>query len=132
MPDSQTTPSPGLPAEVTASLRSVWRKYAAESPEEAETQIRGRVVRCVLQDAVSEFDKGMTAAAELDDDEAARRLTPNRYRREASAAVARVTKRRVMAFVSDHDADTDVATEVFILESPPHRRRAPASPEPLA
>jgi hypothetical protein len=131
MPDSQTTRLPGLPAEVTTSLRSVWKKYAAEPPGEAETEIRGRVVKCVLQDAVSEFDKGMTAATELDDEEAARRLTPNRYRREAAAAVSRVTKRRVMAFVSDHDADTDVATEVFILESPPRRPPAPA-PEPLA
>jgi hypothetical protein len=39
----------------------------------------------------------------------------------------RLTRQRVSSFVSSHDADTDVATEIFTLEPPPRTRRRPQS-----
>ncbi len=53
------------------------------------------------------------------------KLTPAAYKREAIAAVARLTRQRVASLVSSHDRDTDVATEVFTLE-PSFKRGAPA------
>jgi hypothetical protein len=52
------------------------------------------------------------------------KLTPAAYKRDAVAAVVRLTRQRVVAFVSSHDRDTDVATEVFTLE-PSLSRGAP-------
>jgi len=43
-------------------------------------------------------------------------LTPDDYKRDAVAAVVNLTRQRVSSFVSSHDRDTDVATEVFTLE----------------
>jgi hypothetical protein len=45
------------------------------------------------------------------------RQTAAEYKRAAVAAVTRVTRQRVVSFVSSHDRDTDVATEVFTLEA---------------
>ena len=44
------------------------------------------------------------------------KLTHATYKREAVAAVVRLTRQRVVSFVSSHDRDTDVATEIFTLE----------------
>jgi uncharacterized protein YbcI len=120
----ETSPAADIPAEVTRSLATVWKNYAAERPEDAETEISGDVVRCVLRGAVASFEEGM--AAQPDGDGEFRRDL-NTYRRDAAKAVTRVTHRRVLAFISKHDAKTDVATEVFILDDT--RRRAPMGTE---
>jgi hypothetical protein len=64
---------------------------------------------------VSAFDAGL-AASERDADGSERPLTALTFRRDAIAGIERLTKRRVAAFISDHDAKTDVATEIFLLE----------------
>jgi len=43
-------------------------------------------------------------------------LNPAGYKRDAVAAVVRLTRQRVTSFLSSHDQDTDVATEIFTLE----------------
>ncbi len=99
----------GLPAEITRSLVSVWTRYAGQAPTAARTQIRGNVVTCMLVDAVGDYDRSMappTRDAVAGDGE----LTPSAYKREAVAAVVRLTRQRVASFISSHDRDTDVAT----------------------
>lgn len=111
----EEAPSGGMPAEVTRSLSAVWKRYAANRPETVETEISGNRVRCVLRDAVGDFELGLSA--QDDGDGAVRDMTT--YRRDASAAVARATHRRVLAFISEHDAETDTATELFLLDRGP-------------
>jgi hypothetical protein len=103
-----------LPEEITSSLAAVWKRYTKKHPVNATTEIRGNVVRCVLPASVSDFETAMEGEEEAPDP-GARILT---YRREATAAVARTTRCRVLAFVSDHDAKTDIATEKFVLDLP--------------
>jgi hypothetical protein len=67
----------------------------------------------------------MAAAQTRDTVRGVGKLTPAAYKQEAVAAVVRVTRQRVVSFVSSHDRDTDVATEVFTLE-PSLRRGDPA------
>jgi hypothetical protein len=107
----ETAPDGGMSAEVTRSLSAVWKRYSATRPTNVETEIDGSKVRCVLRGAVGDFELGMSEQAE---DDGARDMTS--YRRDASAAVSRATHRRVLAFISKHDADTDTATEVFVLD----------------
>jgi Na+-translocating membrane potential-generating system (MpsC) len=116
---------PTLSAEVTRSLTSLWTRYAGKAPTNGRTEIRGNVVTCVLTEAVAAFNRSMIAPQTLDTVRGVGMLTPAAYRQEAVAAVVRVTRQRVASFVSSHDRDTDVATEVFTLE-PSLRRGAPA------
>jgi hypothetical protein len=102
------TDFPTLSEELTGSLKSLWTRYAGKAPTGGRTEIRGNVVTCVLADAGGDFNESMSVA----------------YKREAVAAVVRVTRQRVASFVSSHDRDTDVATEVFTLE-PSLRRGVP-------
>lgn len=109
-----------LSTKISAAVASVWTNYAdGDRPTDVRTEIRGDVVTCFLPDAVENFERGM-AAMDSDDAQVTPPRTRGAFRRDASAAVRRVTHRRVSAFISKHDAKTDVATEVFILD--PMRR----------
>jgi uncharacterized protein YbcI len=114
----------GLAAELTKSLVSLWTQYAGKRPTQARTEIRGNTVTCVLDDAVGDYNKSMIAPQTQDTVRGAGKLTPAGYRRDAVAAVVRLTRQRVVAFESSHNRDTDVATEVFTLE-PSLSRGAP-------
>ena len=118
----------GLPAEVTKSLVSLWTHYAGKAPAIARTEIRGNVVTCVLVDSVSDYNKGIFASQTRDTAVGEVKLTHSAYKREATAVVVRLTRQRVASFISSHDRDTDVATEVFTLE-PSLNRGAPALAE---
>jgi uncharacterized protein YbcI len=109
-----------LSTEIGASLASVWARYFGARPSEAETTLNANAVHWVLAQGTSEFEQGM--AAEAQDGEAPRQeRSVYGYKRDTSAAVAKVTGRKVMAMISKHDAKTGVATETFILETPPTR-----------
>jgi hypothetical protein len=115
----------GLPTEITRSLVSLWAHYAGKPPTNARTEIRGNVVTCVLVEAVGDFNESMIASQTRDAAPGTGKLTPAAYKRDARAAVVRLTRQRVTSFISSHDRDTDVATEVFTLE-PSLGRGAPA------
>jgi len=115
----------GLAAEVTRSLVSLWTRYASKPPTTARTEVHGNVVTCVLVDAVGDYNRSMAGSQTRDTVAGIGKLTPAAYKREAVAAVVRVTRQRVVSFISTHDRDTDVATEVFTLE-PSLGRGAPA------
>jgi hypothetical protein len=126
MTTSATARQPdGLPAEITTSLVSLWTSYAGTAPSAARTEIRGNVVTCVLVDAVGDYNRSLAGSQTRDSVAGIGKLTPAAYKREAAAAVTRVTRQRVASFISSHDRDTDVATEVFTLE-PSLGRGAPA------
>jgi uncharacterized protein YbcI len=117
--------------ELTRSLTSLWTEYSGECPGDAHTEIRGDVVTCTLVNAVGPFEHNMIAPQDHDTVRGIGKLTPAAYRQEAVAAVVRVMRQRVASFVSSHDRDTDVATEVFTLE-PAHSRGAPPEDIPAA
>lgn len=123
--DPTASHEPGLPSEVSRSLTSVWNQYAGERPASAATQIRGNRVECVLSDSVRTLDERFAAAGAEDHPttQSGRPQTRTAFRNDAIAAVGRATGRRVVAFVSDHDAERNVATEVFLLDSPPRAAR---------
>jgi hypothetical protein len=105
----------GLSGEISTSIATVWRNHCGQRPDPPETEIGSDFVRCVLTGAVADFDAGVAAATA--DPEGPDRPSST-YRLDAISAVGRVTRRRVLAFVSNHDAKTDVATELFILDRP--------------
>ena len=117
MTDSRGARLPAsLSARISRIVGSLWTEYADKRPSEIRTEIRGNVVTCQLIDAVGVFNGSMNAPQTDDTVRRVGQLTPADYKRDAVAAVARLTRQRVSSFVSSHDRDTDVATEVFTLE----------------
>jgi len=127
------TAFPNLSAELTKSLSSLWTRYAGERPTNVRTEIRGNVVTCQMIDAVGDFNKrmiapqsGMIAPQSGDTVAGVGKPTLAQYKRDAVATVVGLTRQRVTSFMSSHDRDTDVATEIFTLE-PSLRKGRPRS-----
>jgi uncharacterized protein YbcI len=118
MADPRSTRGTALAGEISASLGGLWKLYTGTRPANIDTAIEGTRIACVLEDAVVSFDDGIAAAEAADLAPGERRLTQQTFRQDAITAVAKSTHRRVVAFVSKHDSDTDTATEVFILDNP--------------
>jgi hypothetical protein len=120
--DSQGTRTrrPGLPDslsdKINGAIGSLWSEYADKRPSEVRTEVRGNVITCRLIDAVGNFNKSMAAPQTHETVRGGAGLTAAGYKRDAVAAVVGLTRQRVTSFLSSHDRDTDVATEIFTLE----------------
>lgn len=124
MTDARRTRLPAsLSDRISGAFGSIWTKYAEEEPSAVRTEIHGNVVTCRLIDAVGVFNRSMIAPQTRDTVRGVGKLTAADYERDAVAAVVRLTRQRVASFVSSHDRDTDVATEVFTLEPSLQRGR---------
>lgn len=119
VPSAEDAPS-DLSTEIGNSLASVWARYVGARPSNAETQLDGGVVRWVLADGTSEFAEGISVEGE-DGEELTPKRKMSRYKRDTSAAVAKITHRKVVAMISKHDAKTGIARETFILEVAPKK-----------
>jgi uncharacterized protein YbcI len=120
------TEFPNLSAQLTDTLGSLWARYAGKRPTEVRTVIRGNVVTCRLIDAVGAFNKSMISPQTGDSVGGLGKPTQADYKRDAVAAVVGLTRQRVMSFVSSHDRDSDIATEVFTLEPSLTKGRPPS------
>jgi hypothetical protein len=101
-------------AEIGRSVGSIWQKRTGTRPANVNTEINGDAIKCVIEagepapvDPEAEVDPDAPAAGGTD---------TNSYRHEANAAVARITKRTVSAYISKLDKKTGLSTETFILE----------------
>jgi hypothetical protein len=108
-------PTATSPAELTKSLTTLWTEHARVAPSAVRTEIRGNVVTCVLTDAVADFNQATITPQTGDRKRGIGKLDQLHYEREAIAVVGRLTHQRVASFLSSHDRDTDIATEVFTL-----------------
>jgi hypothetical protein len=119
-PPAQETPPSAqetLSEEISASLSSVWARYAGSRPADARVVIEGTVVRWTLPEGKADLETGMNATNEgLDAGQPAKTLPG--YERETSAVVSRATRCPVRARITKQNAQTGAATETFILEAP--------------
>ncbi|CAN5586489.1 hypothetical protein BH10ACT11_BH10ACT11_20550 [soil metagenome] len=120
-----------IPEQVSESIGTLWTNYAGVAPDKVETSICDDVVTCVLTGAVADFDRSMAAAKPAATVKTLGRPTLKAYKLEVVAAVVRLTGKRVAAFSSSHDAETDTATEVFTLR-PAATKKSPTSEKQFA
>jgi uncharacterized protein YbcI len=116
MVGSTARPEIGLSARISGSLGSLWFEYAEKSPSEVRTEIHRNTVTCRLIDAVGAFNRSLITPQMHDTVRGVGKLTQADYKRDAIAVIVGLTRQRVTSFISSHDRDTDVATEVFTLE----------------
>jgi hypothetical protein len=132
MTDSSGPEASGLQATISDSLAMVWKRYVGHRPSEITTEVRGNRVECMSAGMVQEFAAATEAVDGSGDGRHSDRLTTAGYERDAAAAVASATRRRVVAVIRNHDRSTDAATEIFLLDRPakPPKRSGSAEPEP--
>ena len=108
--------------EIARSLGSVWQRFSGHRPKSTNVEIDHDVVRCVIEEKkpTPPSDEDEEAPEETEASEELR-LSPAGLKHNATAAVTRITGRRVVAFIPKRDAKTEVSTQTFLLDRPPRR-----------
>jgi hypothetical protein len=116
--DLHETQNRSLSAEVEASVAEVWTRFVGARPVGARMEHEGNVFRFILPSGTEQFERGM---AREDDVPPESQRTAARYEHAAARAVSKATRRKVDVMISKHDANTGIATEVFIVEQLPKK-----------
>jgi hypothetical protein len=110
--ETKESTAPSISNEIARSVGSIWERREGTRAANVSTVIDGDAIRCTIE-------AGKATAEPTDEAEDAPVLAgtdSNAYRHEASAAVARITKRTVSAYIDKRDKNTGVRTQTFILE----------------
>jgi hypothetical protein len=118
MPEPMQVPeSQDLSKSLSASLNSVWNRYAAPAPSDGSVELDVGVVRwSVPADSATDLHEGIANPA--NGDGPVRTLAS--FKRETAAVVSKAMHRKVTARFSKKVKD-GIATEVFVLETIPRK-----------
>jgi uncharacterized protein YbcI len=109
-----------LSTALSNAVVQIVREYTGRGPTQARASIRDDVVIVLMQETLLKAEHSL-----INDHKSAlvvemRRSFQQTMRKELSAAVERITGRKVIAFMSDSHLEPDYSAEVFVL--------APAEP----
>jgi uncharacterized protein YbcI len=108
----------GLNAAVSNAVVRVHSRHVGRGATRAHSFHRGAVIVTVLEEVMTTAERSLVAGGRAD---VVRRLRSELHatmQRDLVAAVERLAGRRVVACLSDHQVDSDVAAAVFVLDGP--------------
>jgi uncharacterized protein YbcI len=105
-----------LPMEISNLIVRLFSEYTGRGPNKARTIIRGNIVVCVTHGNMTKGERRLVQAGEGDLVVSVRRKFQTTMADDLIGGVELLTGRKVVSFLSDHNADTDHAAEVFVLE----------------
>lgn len=101
---------------ISNALVRLLRDYTGRGPTQAYTTITDSHVIVVLRDALLKAERSLVQDGHADAVIDMRRRFQRTMKRDLVAAIEENTGREVLAFLSDHHIDPDIAVEVFILK----------------
>ena len=105
-----------LQAAISNLVVRLFSEYTGRGPTHARTVIRDNLVFCVTADSMTKAEKRLTTEGEGELVETVRRRFQATMRDDLVGGVELLTERKVISFLSDHNALNDHAVEVFILD----------------
>jgi uncharacterized protein YbcI len=119
MPNVQPPPSrrePDLTREISAAMVALYAEVYGHDRTTASTYLNGDVVVCILEDILSSSEQELVATGRAREVLGGRVAFQADREDEFSAAIERLTRRRVVAFLSANQASPGIACELFFLE----------------
>lgn len=108
----------GLNAAVSNAVVRVHNRHVGRGATRARSFHRGAVIVTVMEDVMTTAERSLVAGGRADVVRRLRRELHETLRPELVAEVERLSRRRVVACLSDHQVEPDMAAAVFVLESP--------------
>jgi uncharacterized protein YbcI len=105
----------GVTLAISAAMVSLYAEVYGHDRTTASTYINDDVVVCILQDILSSGEQELVAAGAASEVIDGRVAFQADREDEFSAAVERLTLRRVVAFLSANQASPGIACEMFFL-----------------
>lgn len=119
MPTSQP-PLDGdqLTSAISAAIVELYREFYGHDRATATTYINDNVVVCVLEDILSTDESALVSQGAKREVMDGRVAFQEGAEDEFTAAIERLTARRVVAFLSANQTHPGIASELFFLEPP--------------
>jgi uncharacterized protein YbcI len=118
--EPQDRPSSALlNSAISKQVVRLYSEYTGRGPTRVRTTIRDTVVLCIAYDSMTKGERRLVEAGEVETVVSIRRKFQLTMRDELVGAVELLTGRTVISFLSDHDALTDHAAEIFVLDGEP-------------
>ena len=104
-----------LYSAISNAVVGIVHEYTGRGPTRARTSIRDDVVVVVLQETLLKAERSLIEDNKAELVAHMRRSFQQTMRADMSAAVASLTGREVIAFMSDSHLEPDYSVEVFVL-----------------
>jgi len=104
-----------LLAALSNAVVRIVREYTGRGPTQARASIRDNLVVVLLQETLLKAEHSLIDDSKGDLVVEMRRSFQQTMRVDLSAAVAEITGREVIAFMSDSHLEPDYSVEVFVL-----------------
>jgi len=108
-----------LPMEISNLIVRLFSEYTGRGPNKARTIVRDNLIVCVTHGNMTKGERRLVEEGEGATVVSVRRKFQTTMRDDLVGGVELLTGRTVVSFLSDHNADTDHAVEVFVLEDLP-------------
>ena len=115
---SNTDPLRGgeLNAALTSALVGIHTAHLGRGPRTASTFHHGNVIVTLMHEVMTPAEKTLVGTGNATAVTHMRHLFQETMQAEFSAAVQRLTGRKVVAFISGNHVDSDMAAELFVLD----------------
>jgi uncharacterized protein YbcI len=104
-----------LYSAISNAIVGIVHEYTGRGPTRARTSIRDDVVVVMLQETLLKAEHSLVQDNKSDLVAQMRRSFQQTMRPDMSAAIAKLTGREVIAFMSDSHLEPDYSVEVFVL-----------------
>jgi uncharacterized protein YbcI len=104
-----------LTAAISNAVVGLLREFTGRGPTQARTTIGSDTVVVTLRDSLTKAERTLAGRGQALEVLAMRRAFQDTMREDLIAAVERLTRRKVEAFLSDNLYEPDVAVEIFLL-----------------
>ena len=118
MADTQQLRGGELNAAVTSALVGIHTQHLGRGPTTASTFHHRNVIVTLMHDVLTHAERALCTSEHVDAVHHIRRLFQRAMEPDFREAVERLTGRHVVAFMSGHQLDPDIASELFVLDEP--------------
>jgi uncharacterized protein YbcI len=117
--EPERPPGGSLYVAISNAVVGLLREYTGRGPTKARTTLRDNLVVVLLEQALTKGEQVLVEKGRGENVIALRHEYQEAMREEASAKVAEITGRKVVAMMSANHLDPDLAVELFVLDGPP-------------
>jgi uncharacterized protein YbcI len=103
---------------ISNAIVGLLREYTGRGPMKARTTLRDNLVVVLLEQTLTKGEQVLVQKGRGENVLALRHEYQEAMREEASAKVAQITGRNVLAMMSANHLDPDLAVELFVLDRP--------------
>jgi uncharacterized protein YbcI len=117
--EPERPPASSIYVTISNAIVRIMRDYTGRGPTKARTTLRDNLVVVLLEQTLTKGEQVLVEKGRGENVLTLRHEYQEAMREEASAKVAEITGRKVLAMMSANHLDPDLAVELFVLDGPP-------------